>query len=100
MSLTLATGDDFARLKTLADLSPRQRQLAKLVAAGLPNKAIALEMRLTSKTVATYITRVLRKLGLDHSNRTALASWVHEQCQGCSPRCNECGQTREEETLG
>jgi len=56
----------------LADkLSPRQRDVAKLIAKGLTNYRIACELGISENTVKIYVSQVLRVFNL--SNRTQLA---------------------------
>ena len=43
-------------------LSPREQQIVKLVAEGLPNKTIAGRLHISPCTVATHIRRVFDKL--------------------------------------
>lgn len=45
-------------------LSPREREIVRLVARGLPNKAIAAVLDISLWTVATYIRRLFAKLGV------------------------------------
>lgn len=45
-------------------LSGREHQIAKMLATGKTNKEIAWELSINIKTVSTYKTRVLTKLGL------------------------------------
>jgi DNA-binding CsgD family transcriptional regulator len=52
-------------------LSPREREVAGLAAAGLTNKEIARQLFLSPKTVDKHLSAVLRKLDL--RSRTALA---------------------------
>ncbi len=52
-------------------LSPRERQVAVLAAAGRTNRQIAQELYLSPKTVDKHVQAVLRKLGL--RSRTSLA---------------------------
>jgi predicted ATPase/DNA-binding CsgD family transcriptional regulator len=53
-------------------LTPRERDVARLVAAGLSNRQIGDALVITEKTAANHVQRVLDKLGV-HS-RTALAA--------------------------
>ena len=44
-------------------LSTRELQIFRKIAAGVGISAIALELRLSVKTISTYRTRILEKLG-------------------------------------
>jgi DNA-binding NarL/FixJ family response regulator len=48
----------------LAELTPRELEVLKLIAAGLSNKEIAAELFLSEATVKTHVKRVLAKLDL------------------------------------
>jgi DNA-binding CsgD family transcriptional regulator len=54
------------------ELSGTERQIAELVAAGLPNKEIAAKLFVTVRTVEGNLTRIYGKLGI--RSRTELAS--------------------------
>jgi DNA-binding CsgD family transcriptional regulator len=45
-------------------LSPREQEIARMVARGLPNKAIAAVLEISSWTVGTYLRRMFAKLGV------------------------------------
>jgi len=45
-------------------LSPREREIVRLVAKGLPNKAIADLLDISLWTVATHLSRIFAKLGV------------------------------------
>jgi DNA-binding CsgD family transcriptional regulator len=47
------------------ELSAREFEVARLVAAGLSNPAIAAELFVSLSTVKTHLTHILQKLGLD-----------------------------------
>lgn len=49
-------------------LTPREQHVLKLLAQGLQNKEIALEMHITERTVKFYVSSILSKLGA--GNRT------------------------------
>ncbi len=57
-----------------AGLSPREREVADLVAAGFSNKAIAERLRISAKTVEKNITAIYDKLGV--SKRVQLAQRI------------------------
>lgn len=46
-------------------LSPREREIARLIAKGLPNKAIAAVLDISLWTVATYVRRLFAKLNVN-----------------------------------
>jgi DNA-binding NarL/FixJ family response regulator len=58
----------------LAALSPREREIADLVAQGLTNREIGARLFLSEKTIETHLTRVFQKLGL--RSRTQVAAEV------------------------
>ncbi|MCT2558911.1 response regulator transcription factor [Tsuneonella sp. YG55] len=62
---------------SLTGLTPRERELAGLVAKGLRNREIAERMAVTEGTVKVYLNTIYTKLGI--GNRTALALLVTAQ---------------------
>ncbi|XVV00672.1 ATP-binding protein [Actinosynnema sp. CA-248983] len=46
------------------ELSPREAEIARMVAAGRTNRAIAEELFLSSRTVEQHVARLFRKLGI------------------------------------
>jgi non-specific serine/threonine protein kinase len=56
------------------ELSARELEVARLVARGLSNPAIAATLFLSVATVKTHVSHILRKLALD--SRVQLASWL------------------------
>jgi len=52
----------------LSTLSRRERQVLALIAEGLSNSAIARRLDVTHRTVAVYIGRIFKKLGLERSD--------------------------------
>jgi DNA-binding CsgD family transcriptional regulator len=46
------------------DLSPREYEIARLVANGYPNKTVAAILELSPWTVSTYLRRIYAKLGV------------------------------------
>jgi DNA-binding CsgD family transcriptional regulator len=57
-----------------AELSPRELEVAQLVAQGLSNSAIATRLFLSRSTVTSHISHILTKLGM--SSRSQIAAWV------------------------
>jgi DNA-binding CsgD family transcriptional regulator len=58
-------------------LSPREMEVAELVAKGLSNPAIARRLYLSRPTVASHVAHILAKLGF--SSRTQIAAWVTQR---------------------
>ena len=58
------------------DLSPRERDVVRLVAEGKTNHQIGRETRLALATVKHYVANAMHKAGVD--NRTSLAVWKLE----------------------
>ena len=58
-------------------LSKRERETAALVAQGKSNREIAQVMSVGEKTVETYVTRILDKLGF--GSRVQIATWAVER---------------------
>ena len=58
----------------ISELTPRELDVLRLVAAGEPNKQIATELAISERTARTHVSRILRKLGL--SSRTQAALWA------------------------
>jgi DNA-binding NarL/FixJ family response regulator len=56
------------------ELSARELEVARLVADGLANPAIAAALFISVPTVKTHVSHIPAKLGLD--SRVQLASWV------------------------
>jgi non-specific serine/threonine protein kinase len=57
-----------------AELSDRELEVARLVARGLTNPAIATELFLSRATVKTHVSHILSKLGLQ--SRAQIAGWL------------------------
>ena len=55
-------------------LSPRELQVARLVARGLSNDGVAAELGLSRRTVENHLLHISGKLGLE--NRTQVAAWL------------------------
>jgi DNA-binding NarL/FixJ family response regulator len=61
----------------LDQLTPRERQVLRLIARGYTYRDIANELTISSKTVESHVSSVLRKLQL--SNRHQLTNWAAER---------------------
>jgi DNA-binding CsgD family transcriptional regulator len=61
-----ATGENRSRARTVgpAALTPREREIAQLAAAGLSNKQIGAQLRLSARTVGAHLRHVFQKLGV------------------------------------
>ena len=57
-----------------ADLTDREREILRMVAAGKANKEIAAELVISERTARTHVSNILRKLGL--ASRTQAALWA------------------------
>lgn len=62
-------------------LSPREKQIVRLVCVAKLNKEIAYELCLSEGTVKVYLSVIFKKLRIQ--NRTQLAIWAaaHEQAR-------------------
>ena len=58
----------------VAALSPRELQVARLVAGGRSNKEIAAELVISQRTAEGHVDRILTKLGF--TSRAQVAAWV------------------------
>lgn len=61
----------------LDQLTPREREVLRLIARGYAYKEIALELSISIKTVESHVSAVLRKLQL--SNRHQLTRWATDR---------------------
>ena len=64
----------------LADLTPQQQRIMRLICCGKPNKQIAYELSLAEATVKAHITALLRRLGV--RNRTQAVVMVEGAMAG------------------
>jgi predicted ATPase/DNA-binding CsgD family transcriptional regulator len=78
-AVALAFGTATPRPSSASGLSGRELEVARLVADGLANKAIASRLHLSVRTVESHVRHALQKLGLE--NRTQLATWARERLQ-------------------
>jgi ATP/maltotriose-dependent transcriptional regulator MalT len=57
-------------------LTPREREIALLVAKGLTNRQVARELSISERTAGNHVAKILKKLGL--RSRIQIASWTAE----------------------
>jgi len=60
-----------------SSLTPREHQIAALIATGRSNKAIAEELSISPTTAARHVANILAKLGF--RSRTQIAAWVADR---------------------
>ncbi|MGC9665665.1 helix-turn-helix transcriptional regulator [Planosporangium sp. 12N6] len=61
-------------------LTPREREVAALIAEGLTNAELARRLYISKKTAAVHVSNILGKLGL--SSRTQVAGWLQRRRAG------------------
>jgi DNA-binding CsgD family transcriptional regulator len=61
-------------------LTPRERDVARLVAEGMRNQEIALKLNLSEHTVRNYLLRIFDKLGI--SSRVELVLYAFSGAEG------------------
>ncbi len=61
----------------LDQLTPRERQVLRLIARGFTYRDVGIELGVAVKTVESHVSAVLRKLQL--SSRHELTHWAHER---------------------
>lgn len=74
---TEGAGHQSASDDQLDQLTPRERQVLRLIARGYTYKEVGRELTISTKTVETHVSAVLRKLQL--SNRHQLTNWAAER---------------------
>ncbi|QEQ97536.1 two-component system response regulator NarL [Neptunomonas concharum] len=64
----------------ISSLTPREKQIIKLIAGGLPNKLIARKLNITEGTVKVHVKHLLKKLRL--RSRVEVAVWAVQEGLG------------------
>ena len=64
-------------MANLLDLTPREREILQLIVEGRTNKAIAVELGITEKTVEFHIEHIYTKIGT--RTRLLAAIWAIQQ---------------------
>ncbi len=72
---------DFQGTQPHEQLTPRERQIIKLVAEGYSNKGIALALKVSGKTVETHRSAAMRKVGAKSAADVALYAARNELVQ-------------------
>ena len=70
--------------KSQLQLSPREQEIARMVADGHPNKVIAAVLNISPWTVATHLRRIFGKLGV--GSRAAMVAHCPEITKGTAVR--------------
>jgi DNA-binding NarL/FixJ family response regulator len=60
-----------------AGLTPREVEILRLLARGLPNKAIAARLVISPKTVANHVEHIYLKIGASNRARASLFAMQH-----------------------
>ncbi|WP_052097189.1 response regulator transcription factor [Achromobacter sp. RTa] len=78
----------------LSSLTPRERQIVAYVAAGSPNKVIAIDLGISLRTVEAHRARIFTKLDARNAMQLACRLCAHGR-SGASPvpggRCQKSG---------
>ncbi len=80
VALALAVGDPAGPGqpdRSTTGLTARELQIARLIAAGVSDNDIALQLVITTATAARHVDSILRKLGL--SSRAQIAAWAQRR---------------------
>jgi DNA-binding NarL/FixJ family response regulator len=71
-----------------ADLSQRELEIIELVATGLTNQEIALQLTISKRTVDNHVSNIFTKTGA--RNRVALLNWAMDNGKICRDGFNCC----------
>ncbi len=75
-----------------SSLTPREHQIAAMVATGRSNKGIAEELSISPPTVARHIANIMAKLGF--RSRTQIAVWVADRPLRAAARADTTAEPR------
>lgn len=73
----LLVGEQYAGRTAGSDLSPREQEVASLVAKGLTNRQIGAQLFITEGTARLHVKHILQKLGF--TSRVQIAAWAVER---------------------
>jgi DNA-binding CsgD family transcriptional regulator len=82
-SLLRRLGDRAAPTGGPAPLTPREREVAALVAEGCSNGEIARRLYISAKTASVHVSNILAKLGM--TSRAEVAAWAVRSGLGTAP---------------
>jgi DNA-binding CsgD family transcriptional regulator len=71
------------------DLTPREREVLELVAAGRSNNAIAAELVISPKTASVHVSHILDKLMVGSRGEAAAVAWRRGLVQTDDPTSSE-----------
>jgi DNA-binding NarL/FixJ family response regulator len=74
LGMKTANANPRSRPRTFGDLTAREVEVLRLVAAGKTNRDIAQALYISEKTVARHLTNLFTKI--DASSRTQAAAWA------------------------
>jgi DNA-binding CsgD family transcriptional regulator len=66
--------DPSAQDEPMGDLTPREQEVAALVARGLTNHQVSTKLSISERTAGNHVANILKKLGL--RSRAQIASWA------------------------
>jgi RNA polymerase sigma factor (sigma-70 family) len=69
----MPTAEDQALSRAIQSLSPREREVCELIAAGLANDDIAKRLTISRYTVKVHVSNILGKLGVPDRVHVVLA---------------------------
>jgi DNA-binding NarL/FixJ family response regulator len=72
-----AVASDGPKVAEDVGLTPREREVLRLISDGLSNKKIAARLQISSHTVKSHVRNIMEKLTLH--TRLELAAWAHEE---------------------
>lgn len=80
----LATRDDSAdaQAATIAQLTPRERDVLRLLATGATNPEIAAQLYISTGTVKNHVSSILRQLGITDRTKAAVIASQHNMDTG------------------
>ncbi|MDD7944571.1 response regulator transcription factor [Microbacterium sp. NE2HP2] len=69
----------------VSDLTLRERQVLRLIAAGMTNRQIGLRLGLAEKTIKNYVSGLLAKLHLESRTQAAVYRVIHDESTHSGP---------------